>query len=356
MLTNNTSLNSLPLLSSNPNATAKIFLDFNGHITSGTAWNIIYNNSNDFITPAYSLDADTNSLSTNELDAITEIWQRVAEDFAPFNVDVTTIDPGSFAANQALRVVIGGSSQDWHGSNIGGIAFLNSWRWIGDTSVYVFENNLGNGNPKSTAEAISHEVGHALGLDHQSSYDANGNKTEYNPGSGSGETGWAPIMGVGYNQNLTTWHDGPNSTGANNLQDDMSIIASTNNGFGYRSDDHSNTNAAATVLSTPNFSSSGIIEQMSDVDVFEFTTNGGNLNIDINVAEVGPNLDIVAELWDSNDNLLVTEDPVDQLSANINTSVAPGTYYLHVKSNGDYGRVGTYTINNTITAQSSTFT
>ncbi|NEP11656.1 MAG: S8 family serine peptidase, partial [Symploca sp. SIO2C1] len=42
--------------------------------------------------------------------------------------------------------------------------------------------------------------------------------------------------------------------------------------------------------------------------------------------------------------------------ANINTSVAPGTYYLHVKSNGDYGRVGTYTINNTITAQSSTFT
>jgi len=350
-------LNSLPLLSSNPNATAKIFLDFDGSVTSGTAWNFLYNNGSDFITPAYSLDTDTSSFSTTELDAITEIWQRVAEDFAPFNVDITTIEPANFSATEALRVVIGGSSQDWYGSAAGGLAFVDSWRWDGDTPVFVFEDNLANGDPKATAEASSHEVGHALGLEHQSTYDAAGNKTnEYNPGSGIGETGWAPIMGVSYNQELTTWHSGPNSSGGNNFQDDMSIIASTENGFGYRIDDHGNTNATATVLSSPNFSSSGIIEQMSDVDVFAFTTNGGTLNLNLDIAQVGPNLDLVAELWDSDGNLLATDNPIDQLTASINTSVAAGTYYLHVKSNGEYGRVGTYTLSNSIIPQSSSFT
>src|SRR4028118_647325 len=33
------SVASLPLLSSNPSATSKIFLDFNGHTTSETLWN-----------------------------------------------------------------------------------------------------------------------------------------------------------------------------------------------------------------------------------------------------------------------------------------------------------------------------
>ncbi len=48
-----------------------------------------------------------------------------------------------------------------------------------------------------------------LGLQHQSTYDSNCVKTaEYSPGQGSGEIGWAPIMGDGYYENLTTWHIG----------------------------------------------------------------------------------------------------------------------------------------------------
>ena len=42
-----------------------------------------------FTTPAYSFDADPN-FSTEELVAIVAIWRGVAEDYAPFNIDVTT--------------------------------------------------------------------------------------------------------------------------------------------------------------------------------------------------------------------------------------------------------------------------
>lgn len=44
---------SMPLLSSNPSAIAKLYLDFNGHTTSGTDWNTEFNNGASFTTPAY---------------------------------------------------------------------------------------------------------------------------------------------------------------------------------------------------------------------------------------------------------------------------------------------------------------
>ena len=70
---------------------------------------------------------------------------------------------------------------------------------IGDTykPALVFYDKLGPGNEKYIAEAISHEAGHNMGLSHD------GNATTgYYSGQGSGATGWAPIMGVGYYQSL----------------------------------------------------------------------------------------------------------------------------------------------------------
>ncbi|WRH68666.1 MAG: zinc-dependent metalloprotease family protein [Planktothrix sp. GU0601_MAG3] len=176
-------LASLPLLSSNPNATSKIFLDFNGHTTSGTDWNTDFTGGANIVTPAYSIDADTTTFSATEVANIEQIWKRVAEDYAPFNIDVTTIEPGNLNSAYNTRTVIGGSWDLWYDSPAGGVAWLTSWQWNNDTPVFVFEENLANGDPKATAEAISHEVGHSLGLEHQSTYDANGNKTEeYSPG------------------------------------------------------------------------------------------------------------------------------------------------------------------------------
>ena len=137
----------------------------------------------------------------------------MAEDFIPFEVDVTTADPGLDAlvnsgggdTRWGVRVVIGGSSSDWFGSSAGGVAYVGSFNWSSDTPAFVFEAQLGNGNEKYTAEAISHETGHTLGLNHDGRTSP---VEEYYAGQGSGATGWAPIMGNGYYTNLTQWSQG----------------------------------------------------------------------------------------------------------------------------------------------------
>src|SRR5262245_37305331 len=67
-----------PAYSSNPGAPATLYLDFNGHIEA--SWGSYSN----IVTPVYSADADTTTFASYELATIKEVWQRVAEDFAPF--------------------------------------------------------------------------------------------------------------------------------------------------------------------------------------------------------------------------------------------------------------------------------
>ncbi len=196
------------LLHSRPGAARIIYLDFTGHTTSGTSWNSSFTGGASFSTPPYDIDGNTASFSVAELDRIQYIWQRVVEDFAPFNVDVTTEDPGVEALRRAntsdlnygVRVCIGGSSYDWYGAGAGGVAYLNSFNWSTDTPCYVFTAQLGTGQEKYTAEAISHEAGHTLGLSH----DGTTGGAAYYEGHGN----WAPIMGVGYYRETVQWSKG----------------------------------------------------------------------------------------------------------------------------------------------------
>ena len=336
----------VPLLNSQASAKATVYLDFDGQYVSGTSWNWIGD-----------IDAQPAGLSPA---AITEIFNRVAEDFRIFDLNITT-DSTVFTAAppaQRMRVIITTTSS-WYGS-AGGVSFVESFTWGDDTPAWVFSQLLNN-NIKYIAEACSHETGHTLGLQHQSLYDAYCRKTaEYWSGQGSGEIGWAPIMGVGYYRNLTTWHNGKSSIGCNYLQNDIERIASIN-GFGLRADDHGETigQASALVLEGYNFSATGIINSGADKDVFSITLPT-NLNFrllafpeNFGSANAGADVDIKISLLNSMADTINQYNPDDLLNAGIDTLLQAGTYYLVVEGVGninvsDYGSLGHYLVSGSL--------
>ncbi|MGF1578663.1 MAG: Ig-like domain-containing protein [Gemmataceae bacterium] len=342
-------------LESFPGADRTILLDFDGHLTRDTYWNDMVDGA-DIDTPAWSRDGDRNSFTNSELVMIQRIWARVAEDFAPFEVNVTTADPGAEALKRTnssdsqygIRVVIG---ENTFYSSAGGVAYVGSFSWSSDTPAFVF-----NSSERGVAEAASHEAGHALRLRHDGD-----SSTSYYRGHGSGKTSWGPIMGASYNPNVTQWSKGEYAD-ANNLEDDLSIISSY---IPYRKDDYGNTVSSATELvpqgTTEVLPTYGIIERNTDADVFSFYAGVGTLDLDIDPVAVGPNLDIKVEFLDSSGKVIETANPADRLDVDFTyTTSESGEYFLRVSGTGsgdvgdtgysDYGSLGNYRIQGTIPA------
>jgi hypothetical protein len=73
-----------------------IFLDFRGCTITETYWNTA-TSKQVLTTQPFDLDGDPSVFSVNERVAVVSIWQAVAQDFAPWAVDVTTEDPGEEA-------------------------------------------------------------------------------------------------------------------------------------------------------------------------------------------------------------------------------------------------------------------
>jgi hypothetical protein len=338
------SLDSIPVLNSLPGASISLFLDFNGHFQS--SWGA-YSNAT---TPVYDVDGDFTTFSSLELANMQMIWEIVAEDFATFNINVTTVEPAvlatgvpiSAANGQALRVAIGGSWQDWYGSSAGGVGYIDNFTNSIANVVYVFRES---GGARQMGETAAHEAGHGFGLRHQSTYDELGvNIDEYEDGG----KGWEPVMGgAPTTQTASIWHYGTNSQGSNVYQDDLAVLTKPANGITYRTDDHGNSVATATPLATTGTTwlGAGIIEHNTDVDVFSLTTSGQAIRLDVNVASLAPNLNVVLELRNASNEVVASADPADSLSASIIGTFPAGNYTLHVTKVNTYGWIGTYTIN-----------
>jgi len=88
-------LSAPPIYHSKPGASRVILLDFDGHVVTGTAWNSGQGSSPTYNALPFDTDGTPSSFSSAEQTAIQLVWQRVAEDYAPFDVDVTTEQPAT---------------------------------------------------------------------------------------------------------------------------------------------------------------------------------------------------------------------------------------------------------------------
>ncbi|MDW7695664.1 MopE-related protein [Flammeovirgaceae bacterium SG7u.111] len=338
-------LGAIPDLQSMPGAEAVAFLDFDGQTVTGTFWNTSYNSGNPIV-------AASTNYTTEEM---VDIWRRVSEDFAPFNINITTSEAVFFSApnNKRMRVIFT-PTRDWVG-NYGGIAYYYSFAWntgappyypsVDDTPCWVFNQYY-----RYAADAASHELGHTFGVHHDGRVSPS---EEYY----YGHDDWGTIMGAGYYTNVVQWSKGEYPS-ANRQEDDLGLISNTS-GYtyiGFKPDDHGESYLNATQLlynSEGKISpqdNSGVIHNRSDVDVFAFTSSGGFEVLTVRPNQWKPNLDVYLELRDSDGNIVKTANPVGW-SASIGHSFDEGTYYLYVSgtkgdlgADSDYGSLGTYTI------------
>lgn len=354
------------LLHSRPGAKRTIYLDFNGATLTNTAWN---NGGGAIVAQPFDSDGNVNTnFSDAELQRIQYIWQRVAEDYAPFDIDVTTEEPppDKLTRANANDDVYGTTALITNNTGVyncqcGGVAYVGVFDNVGDfyKPALVFWNMLGSGDEKYVAEATSHEVGHNLGLSHDG-YSGGG----YYPGHGDGETGWAPIMGVGYYKNTVQWSKGEYQT-ANNKEDDF--VVAGNNGGPLRADDHGNKASAATPLTVTvnggnlSLAGSGVIHTRKDKDFFSFSAGAGAGSITVQGDTRSANLDVYVKIIDASGSLVAKAKPAATLAATVNFNLpSAGTYYVSVDGVGvgdplntgysDYGSVGQYTISGTAKA------
>ncbi|WP_165645148.1 zinc-dependent metalloprotease family protein, partial [Oharaeibacter diazotrophicus] len=368
-------------LHSKPGASRKVYLNFRGATVTGTIWN---SSVSSFKMKPYSEDADTTTFNASEIATIAEVWAGMSEDYAPFDVDVTTEKPASFGPNVGHVLFsprLDANGNYIYGSSVGGVAYVDVWG-LSDFKYYQPALVFPEGVPgaKNMIEAGSHELGHNLGLSHDGT-----SSVGYYSGHGSGLVSWAPIMGVGYYVNVSQWSKGEYS-GANNQEDDIAIITGK---LSAARDDHGNTGPTATALSvvsgkitskTPESDpfnplskvNRGVIGTRADVDVFKLSVPAaGTVSLVVTPAWRdtfraqslrNADLDIRATLYRANGNAIgaavVASAPAANTNATLSARVTAGTYFLKIEGIGtgsvtgtgysDYGSLGQYTITGTV--------
>lgn len=382
----------VPALSSNSGASHTLYLNFggderaqwSGKDPNGNTWtfpdvNVPYHPKD--ITTLPFERVDNSPLTDRQRAQITEIWARVAEAYAPFDVNVTTVDPGNLDDGKTLMVNIG-MSNDWFTGKLGatGISDIGNFTDPYPNIDFVFLEHIPGisdrpdvyndpGFAEQIANTVSHEAGHSFGLLHHQILNPDGTlQYEYDPGAGN----FSPIMGDPLKDTRHTWgigmtgevglnDDGSISYDDRRLQVDTNILGSV---LGFRTFNVGHDIASATPLSMIEgtgtaqgvvglkpFDLFGPVDR--DVDVFSFdNTFAGRVTVRANVLGYhnGSNLNARIELW-SQDGFIASANPYDdQGNAKLTETLAPGTYYVKIMGVDNFD-AGQYTL--TVTAPSS---
>lgn len=296
---------------------------------------------------------------------VQNVWQRVAEDFAPFDVDVTTeFVPGNMtyrsgADGPAYGFTVNIESQNgtWGTPYIADVA-LGSFDDREDARrVFTVKTPVTVTSTDLTADAISHFLGHAMGLrdDDADPYFQDPYTADPYLGHNTPTGWWASIMGYPFLGDITQFSRGE-FDGAISKPDSIAKIQQI---IPLRADDAGETTLTAAKLPlTPGTGVStgsidGIIGRQGDKDVYAITAGAGTFQATVTPSPLGANADLVLTLLNANGLMLATNNPPESLSAKIVYPVPrSGTYFLQVSSTGvgdprkngysDYGSIGTY--------------
>lgn len=337
----------VPVLRSRPGAKGTLFLDFDGATVTDPFWN-----------DGNTIVAEPSGLSDAK---ITDVWKVIAEDFLPFDVNVTTVEGDYTAAKQGMRMrcIFTPTTDAMPGS--GGVAYLGSFKWSGTTPCWGF-NGTGSSAGQSWAVHVaamtgSHEFGHTFNLLHDGDTSQSGVNGEYYGGHGTGATSWGPIMGAPFSSAVIQWSKGEYATG-NNPEDDVAIISGSFFGVGYVTDDYPDSISQAGVIpqsTKGTVAASGLIHSAGDRDVFRMECGKGTVTIAATVASPEPNLDLKLELLNGSGAVVKSEDPAGIQTATLSAPISTqGTYYLRVASGAEpdgsttgwttYGSLGAYAL------------
>jgi hypothetical protein len=195
-----------------------ILLSFSGYSTTTTT------NWRKYI-PTDSFTWAPSGLSLAQEDSIITMVQQY---FHYWRVKVTTNEDSFYVYDRfhRARVVITNSTLPDSNSNTAGISFHNVLP-DGDTtcgfvSSTIWDDNPYNYNiPRNIALSAAHEIGHMVGLWHQSYLDTLANFYPYR----IGEAFVGPIMGWAYQSDTAVWYVGTDQH--MKIQDDVSIISQT---------------------------------------------------------------------------------------------------------------------------------
>ena len=324
-------------LESLPGAKRTIYLDFDGHISTQTGWNGLQRPIIDSL--AMDLDSTPDAITEFERRAIINMWLHVLEDYAPFEVNITTKEPpldklikSNFQDQEyGIRVVIQRNNVPLVPS-VGGIAMFGSFTWNTDTPCFVFSSNLSR-SPKYIAETISHEVGHTLGLHHDGLGSA-----AYHYGTGD----WAPIMGVSFYRPISQWSKG-DYTGANNTEDDIAKIAQL---LPLKQEQEE---ARELIGGSDNKTINGVIGGLNDKDIFIIDAKRSQITLQSLRAPIFPNLNFSYNIYNEKGNLVQSLPAASFNQTNAPTiSLDRGRYYVEIagapvqEAGGSYGSVGYY--------------
>ncbi|MGO3758096.1 MAG: zinc-dependent metalloprotease family protein [Agrococcus casei] len=345
---------------SNPGAPLTIFLDFDGHTFENQGWNDMQGES-----PLTFAGSQYTGMAA-------DVWASVVEDYAPFNVNVTTTDPGADALYKTsaddneygVHVVITDSYDDVLDEAAGssGLAFIDAVGSDYLSGALVFTAGMGDVVADSIAFTASHEAGHNFGLGHDGH--AGDDSGYYYPSEGL----FGPIMGAPYGVPVSQWSNGDYNGATNTEDDDVAMITDRDaaaskfatitladgtpysgnicwlededpdnpkpgdeyfvydgvchtdqpltftlhytDRASYIADAVGNNTDSASALSLAGdaFDAEGVIIQRDDLDVYELNVADGEFTATLEVADIGANLNASILLTDADGNVVAEDE------------------------------------------------